>query len=113
MSLLLREDSSHGRWPKVWLARKREIVRGERVSDPHGLGIAVAGVKARSFAAGVGMGVAFPNLFEAIAAIKYASVNPVVAVFIRVMFYPRAVNVDFASLKDVAVSVSSKPAEVL
>ncbi len=52
-------------------------------------------------AAGVGTGVAFPGLFEAIAGIEYASVNLVVAVFIWVMIYPMMVNVDFASLKDV------------
>lgn len=52
-------------------------------------------------AAGVGLGIVFPNLFEAIAAIEYASVNLVVAVFIWVMIYPMMVNVDFASLKDV------------
>ncbi len=52
-------------------------------------------------AAGVGLGIAIPSLFEAIAAIEYASVNLVVAVFIWVMIYPIMVNVDFASLKDV------------
>ncbi len=52
-------------------------------------------------AAGVGMGIAVPSLFETIAAIEYASVNLVVAVFIWVMIYPMMVNVDFASLKDV------------
>jgi len=51
--------------------------------------------------AGVVMGVAIPNLFEAIAAIEYANVNLVVAVFIWVMIYPMMVNVDFASIKDV------------
>jgi ACR3 family arsenite transporter len=52
-------------------------------------------------AAGVGLGIAVPNLFESIAALEYASVNLVVAVFIWVMIYPMMVNVDFASLKDV------------
>lgn len=52
-------------------------------------------------AAGVGLGIAFPDFFEMIAAIEYASVNLVVAVFIWVMIYPMMVNVDFASLKDV------------
>lgn len=52
-------------------------------------------------AAGVGLGIAVPSLFETIAAIEYASVNMVVAVFIWVMIYPMMVNVDFASLKDV------------
>ena len=54
-----------------------------------------------SIAAGVALGVALPNLFEAIAGIEYARVNLVVAVFIWVMIYPMMVNVDFASLKDV------------
>ena len=52
-------------------------------------------------ASGVILGVASPELFEAIATIEYASVNLVVAVFIWVMIYPMMVNVDFASLKDV------------
>ena len=52
-------------------------------------------------ASGVILGVAVPELFEAIASIEYASVNLVVAVFIWVMIYPMMVNVDFASLKDV------------
>jgi len=51
--------------------------------------------------AGVGLGIAVPGLFGAIADIEYASVNLVVAVFIWVMIYPMMVNVDFASLKDV------------
>lgn len=52
-------------------------------------------------AAGVGLGVAVPSIFQTIAAMEYASVNLVVAVFIWVMIYPMMVNVDFASLKDV------------
>ena len=52
-------------------------------------------------AAGVALGVAFPQVFESIAALEYASVNLVVAIFIWVMIYPMMVNVDFASLKDV------------
>lgn len=52
-------------------------------------------------AAGVLSGALLPSLFESIAAIEYASVNLVVAVFIWVMIYPMMVNVDFASLKDV------------
>lgn len=51
--------------------------------------------------AGVALGVVFPNIFQLLAAIEYASVNLVVAVFIWVMIYPMMVNVDFASLKDV------------
>lgn len=52
-------------------------------------------------AAGVGLGVTFPQGFESIAAFEYASVNLVVALFIWVMIYPMMVNVDFASLKGV------------
>lgn len=52
-------------------------------------------------AAGVGLGIMLPDLFQAIAQIEYASVNLVVAIFIWVMIYPMMVNVDFASLKDV------------
>lgn len=51
--------------------------------------------------AGVLLGALLPAFFEAIAAIEYASVNLVVAVFIWVMIYPMMVNVDFASIKDV------------
>ncbi|HEY0963024.1 MAG TPA: ACR3 family arsenite efflux transporter [Pseudomonadales bacterium] len=51
-------------------------------------------------AAGVGLGLAAPGAFEAIAALEYASVNLVVAVFIWVMIFPMMVNVDFASIKD-------------
>ncbi len=52
-------------------------------------------------AAGVGLGIAVPSLFQTIASLEYASVNLVVAIFIWVMIYPMMVNVDFASLKDV------------
>lgn len=52
-------------------------------------------------AAGVGLGLAVPSAFQAIASLEYASVNLVVAVFIWVMIYPMMVNVDFASIKDV------------
>jgi len=51
--------------------------------------------------AGVGLGVAAPSIFQAIAALEYASVNLVVAVFIWVMIYPMMVGVDLASIKDV------------
>lgn len=51
--------------------------------------------------AGVSLGLLIPGLFQSIAAIEYASVNLVVAIFIWVMIYPMMVNVDFASIKDV------------
>jgi ACR3 family arsenite transporter len=52
-------------------------------------------------AAGVGLGLVLPELFNSIARLEYASVNLVVAVFIWVMIYPMMVNVDFSSLKEV------------
>ncbi len=52
-------------------------------------------------AAGVGLGIAVPSIFQTIANLEYAKVNLVVAVFIWVMIYPMMVNVDFASIKDV------------
>jgi ACR3 family arsenite transporter len=50
---------------------------------------------------GVSLGAIFPNFFQLIASVQYASVNLVVAIFIWVMIYPMMVNVDFTSLKDV------------
>jgi ACR3 family arsenite transporter len=52
-------------------------------------------------AAGVGLGLLIPSAFQTIAALEYASVNLVVAVFIWVMIYPMMVNVDFTKIKDV------------
>ena len=51
--------------------------------------------------AGVILGVTMPQLFQAVAALEYASVNLVVAVLIWIMIYPMMVNVDFASIRDV------------
>lgn len=51
-------------------------------------------------AAGVGIGLLVPSAFQTIAALEYARVNLVVAVFIWVMIYPMMVNVDFSSIKD-------------
>lgn len=50
---------------------------------------------------GVVVGALFPEIFQRIAAIEYANVNLVVAIFIWVMIYPMMVNVDFAALKDI------------
>ena len=50
---------------------------------------------------GVTLGYLFPNAFQFIASLEYASVNLVVAIFIWIMIYPMMVNVDFASIKDV------------
>lgn len=52
-------------------------------------------------AAGVGLGIAVPSVFQTVAELEYARVNLVVAVFIWIMIYPMMVNVDFASIKDV------------
>ena len=51
--------------------------------------------------AGVGIGLAAPGLFQAIAAIEWAQVNLVVAVFIWVMIYPMMIQIDFAAVRDV------------
>ena len=51
--------------------------------------------------AGVGSGLLVPGLFQAIAALEYAHVNLVVAVFIWVMIYPMMIQIDFAAIKDV------------
>jgi len=51
--------------------------------------------------AGVGLGLWVPGLFQAVAALEFAHVNLVVAVFIWVMIYPMMVQIDFASVRDV------------
>lgn len=51
--------------------------------------------------AGVGLGLWIPSLFQAVAALEFAHVNLVVAVFIWVMIYPMMIQIDFASIKDV------------
>jgi ACR3 family arsenite transporter len=51
--------------------------------------------------AGVGLGLWMPGLFQAVAALEFAHVNLVVAVFIWVMIYPMMIQIDFASIKDV------------
>lgn len=51
---------------------------------------------------GIGLGLAVPGLFAAIAAVEFASVNLVVAVLIWAMVFPMMVNVDFASVVGVA-----------
>lgn len=52
-------------------------------------------------AAGIGLGSAMPELFQALARLEYASVNLVVAVLIWGMVYPMMVNVDFTSLRHI------------
>ncbi len=50
-------------------------------------------------AAGIGLGSAFPTLFQSMANLEYGSVNFIVAVLIWLMVYPMMVSVDFSSLK--------------
>lgn len=52
-------------------------------------------------AAGAGLGLAGPGLIQAVAALEWAQVNLVVAVFISVMIYPLMIQIDLASIKDV------------
>jgi arsenite transporter len=51
--------------------------------------------------AGIGLGLWIPGLFQAVAAIEFAHVNLVVAVFIWAMIYPMMIQVDFASIRQV------------
>ena len=51
--------------------------------------------------AGVILGLISPTVFANIAAVEYANVNLVVAVFIWVMIFPMMVQIDFAALKQV------------
>jgi len=48
---------------------------------------------------GLGLGSAFPSLFEFLAAFEYAQVNGVIAVLIWLMIYPMMIQVDFGALK--------------
>lgn len=52
-------------------------------------------------AAGVGLGLIVPSLFESIAALEFAHVNLVVAVLIWVMVYPMMLQIDWNAIKDV------------
>jgi ACR3 family arsenite transporter len=51
--------------------------------------------------AGVGIGLAAPNLINLISKFEYANVNLVVALLIWVMIYPMMAQVDFSSIKNV------------
>jgi arsenite transporter len=51
--------------------------------------------------AGVGLGLAVPPLFQAVAAFEYAHVNLAVAVFIWVVVYPMMIQIDFTAIKKV------------
>jgi len=52
-------------------------------------------------AAGIGLGLWVPGVFQAVAGLEWAHVNLVVAVFIWVMIYPMMVQIDFASVRQV------------
>jgi ACR3 family arsenite transporter len=51
--------------------------------------------------AGVALGVAVPAAFEALAALEFAHVNLVVALFIWVMVYPMMIQIDWSAVKQV------------
>jgi arsenite transporter len=51
--------------------------------------------------AGIGLGLAVPGLFQAVAALELAHVNLVVAVFIWVMIYPMMIQIDWSAIKGV------------
>lgn len=56
---------------------------------------------ALGMAAGLGLGMMVPGLFQAVAEIEFAHVNLVVAVFIWVMIFPMMVQIDWHAVKDV------------
>lgn len=51
--------------------------------------------------AGVGLGLLVPPVFQAVAAMEYAQVNLVVAVFIWVMIYPMMIQIDWSAVRNV------------
>jgi ACR3 family arsenite transporter len=56
---------------------------------------------ALGIAAGVGLGLAAPGAFEAVAGLELARVNLVVAAFVWVMIYPMMIQIDWSAVKDV------------
>lgn len=50
---------------------------------------------------GVGLGLVWPGLFQAVATLEVAHVNLVVAVFIWVMIYPMMIQIDWTAVKRV------------
>ncbi len=56
---------------------------------------------ALGIATGVGLGLTIPAGFQAVAAMEFAQVNLVVAVFIWVMIYPMMIQIDWSAMKDV------------
>ncbi|MFB2728859.1 ACR3 family arsenite efflux transporter [Shewanella mangrovisoli] len=55
-----------------------------------------------SILAGVVLGILAPNVFAAVAAIEFAHVNLIIALFIWVMIYPMMVQIDFSAVKNVS-----------
>jgi len=51
--------------------------------------------------AGIGLGRVFPDIFAALAALEYASVNIPVALLIWAMVYPMMISVDFGRLAEI------------
>jgi arsenite transporter len=56
---------------------------------------------ALGIAAGVGLGLLVPGVFQAVAEVELAHVNLVVAVFIWVMIFPMMVQIDWSAVKNV------------
>jgi ACR3 family arsenite transporter len=56
---------------------------------------------ASGIGAGVGLGLVAPGAFQAIAALEFAHVNLVVAVFIWIMIYPMMIQIDWSAVKGV------------
>jgi ACR3 family arsenite transporter len=56
---------------------------------------------ALGIAAGVGLGLVMPGVFQAVARLEFAHVNGVVAVFIWVMVYPMMIQIDWSAVRDV------------
>ena len=56
---------------------------------------------ALGIAAGVGLGLLVPGVFQSIAALEVAQVNLVVAVFIWVMIYPMMIQIDWSAVRNV------------
>ncbi|MEX1166607.1 MAG: ACR3 family arsenite efflux transporter [Hydrogenophaga sp.] len=56
---------------------------------------------ALGIAAGVGLGLVVPGVFQAVALMEVAQVNLVVAVFIWVMIYPMMIQIDWSAVKNV------------
>jgi ACR3 family arsenite transporter len=51
--------------------------------------------------AGVGLGLVMPGVFQALAALEWAHVNIVVAVFIWIMIYPMMIQIDWSAVRGI------------